>query len=401
MIGFQLFRSAAAIAALLTTPLTAALQSTKVSATTTKASLLSLVDVIIQPYQSHLYTHSIYSSDTATLPLIRLNVDVVCGVVEVFAKLGGSADVAPSFALYDAQQTFSTGGVMTFPTSAVDRLCPNHSTCHLQITVFSWGTAQYSLTVGALQREMQAVPPLLEVGEFGITRDVLFGEYQHYHLWIPANTKTITIGVEVITGDPDVYLLLGPAISDDVSKGLHQYRSNQWGLVNESITLHAGDEYFCTSCYASIAVYGFEPSGFILKVEIGMEEDQVVAKTVSLGRSDQQGNPSATFILVLVFCSSALASVMYYYHGRIKGNLVHVLTYSRSTAATQQMTHSSAGDDYEATPTNASQSQYRAPQLDISREELMHYISLAEASESDAELSPFFRDSTEYERFLV
>lgn len=292
--------------------------------------------------------------------------------VEVFTSIG-TLQISPATVTnYHFTQRFTDSkGVLEIPLYEMKRLCDPSVPCYLHASTLAWSPTKYSLNIETNDAYLQSIA--LDDDNKSHKYDIMMGQYIHFNQWVPKNAAAVSVALEPLSGDQDIYVSFAATLDEYPDRKNHQYRSNAWGNASENIRAYRGDKlHFCSNCYMLVSVYGYATGSFYITVTTELEQ--------RLGSSHPLPpvySPLAYIGLILaaLSCIGVTVLLMMQYESTVKNCM----------APREHKWRPVPVDEGDCSTTS-----YRAPTLDVSREELMHFIALAEASDAK-DNSPFFR----------
>jgi hypothetical protein len=303
-------------------------------------------------------------------------------VVEVYINIDKSSQSNTSVAAHQFSQIFPSSGVLTINKADGYRLCLHQAPCILHLVASSWKGADFHIYLsqgGSFQGVVNS--------EQALSYPISFGQYMYFYIWIPTDSKELDITLKPTSGDQDMYLQFGPIQLDGVDNMHYHFRSNKWGRDIEDFHLNSSNEHYCTGCYASIAVYGYEAGTFIMQSSVERISSMLRKSNPSDKSSSGWNYFTGALICILAFIIVFIATNYEQFKKLILAN------YNAIIAHPQMNKHYSSANTAAASmmQTEESKSEYTAPRVKFSRDELARYLALAEEeSFSDQESSPYF-----------
>lgn len=269
---------------------------------------------------------------------------------------------------HSLHQTFTESGMLTLPSHLLS------ANDEIHFSFFSWQPTDFSYSI----RESTLHDHSMSISESPKLYDILFGQYIRLYVYIPRSIQSLALQLTPQEScDPDLYLSLGSQPIHQVTSTAHQLRSNHWGNQSEYISIDSKSPYFCMDCIASIAIYGYAGGKFSIEISANSS----IQSFLRNAKSNYTMPTWITFLLVLLGAFS-LPLLVYMNYARIE----HIL----STWFNRRKVH-----DFNRKMDGASR--YVAPTPELSKDEIVRYLSLSGEENSDG--SPLF-ESTSEEKML-
>ena len=281
-----------------------------------------------------------------------------------------SASVLATLQHHSLHQTFAESGMLSLPTHLT---LDNEG---MQVTFFSWQPTDFSYS---FKESTLHDPPITWLPVSKQHHHILFGQYIRLFVYIPTSTSSLTLHVTPQSScDPDLYLSFGSQPINQVTSLTHQFRSNHWGNLSETITVDSTNPYFCSDCIASVAIYGYAGGSFSLDLRGNIS---TISSSLRNEKS-QNSMPSWVTFLIVLLGALSLPIIVYANYARIE----HTLSSWFNRRKVNDFNQKTDG------------SKYVAPNPELTKDEIIRYLSLSEEEQSSP--SPLF-ESTSEEKMLL